>query len=52
MLQSHEFTFGTNGRASNFSSKRPPVGTNMDLDAVKLSVSRDKVLLKAEWSFN
>ena len=51
MLQSHEFTFGAKGR-SNFSSKRPPVGTNMDLDAIKLRVSRDKVLLKAEWSFN
>src|SRR5258706_13712240 len=47
MMQSHEFTFGTGSR-SNFSSKRPPVGTNMDMDAIKLRVSRDKVLFKAE----
>jgi hypothetical protein len=52
MLQSHEITFGTSSRASNFSSKRPPVGTNLDLDAIKLRISRDKVLVKAEWSFN
>jgi hypothetical protein len=38
--------------ASALTSKRPPVGTNMDLDAVKLRISRDKVMLKAEWTFN
>jgi len=50
MLQSHEFTFPAGG--SRYSGSRPPSGTNMDLDAIKLRVSRDKVLLKAEWSFN
>ena len=52
MLQSHEFTFGTKSSASNFSGKRPPAGTSLDLDAIKLRVSRDRFLLKAEWSFN
>ena len=52
MLQSHEFTFGTSGRASGTSGKRLIAGSGMDLDAIKLRVSRDKVLLKAEWSFN
>jgi hypothetical protein len=52
MLQSHEFKFGTKPKASALTSKRPPVGTNMDLDAVKLRISRDKVMLKAEWTFN
>jgi hypothetical protein len=51
MLQSHEFTFG-NGRAANVSGKRLSAGSAMDPDAVKLRVSRDKILLKAEWSFN
>ena len=52
MLQSHEFKFGTKPKASNLAAKAPPVGTNMDLDAVKLRISRDKVLIKAEWTFN
>lgn len=52
MLQSHEFTFGRNRRASNFAGGRAPAGTAMDLDAVKLRVSRDKVMIKAEWTFN
>jgi hypothetical protein len=53
MLQSHEFTFGRNRKASNFAGgSRPPVGTNLDLDAVKLRISRDKVIVKAEWTFN
>ena len=53
MLQSHEFTFGRNRKSANFAgTTRPPVGTNLDLDAVKLRVSRDKVIVKAEWTFN
>lgn len=53
MLQSHEFTFGRNRKASNFAgASRPPIGTNLDLDAVKLRISRDKVIVKAEWTFN
>ena len=52
MLQSHEFKFGTKPTASTLASKSPPVGTNMDLDAVKLRISRNKVILKAEWTFN
>lgn len=53
MLQSHEFTFGRNRKSENFAgATRPPVGTNLDLDAVKLRVSRDKVIVKAEWTFN
>lgn len=53
MLQSHEFTFGSNRKAANFAGgSRPPSGTSMDLDAVKLRVSRDKVIIKAEWTFN
>jgi hypothetical protein len=53
MLQSHEFTFGRNRKASNFAgANRPAAGTNLDLDAVKLRISRDKVIVKAEWTFN
>ena len=53
MLQSHEFTFGRNRKASNFAgASRSPVGTSFDLDAVKLRISRDKVIVKAEWTFN
>ena len=52
MMESHEFTFGRNRRAANYAGSRPPAGTGLDLDAVKLRVSRDKVLLKAEWTFN
>ena len=52
MLQSHEFKFGTRPKASALASKAPPIGTNMDLDAVKLRISRNKVILKAEWTFN
>jgi hypothetical protein len=53
MLQSHEFTFGRNRKSSNFAgTSRPAVGTNFDLDAVKLRISRDKVIVKAEWTFN
>jgi hypothetical protein len=52
MLQSHEFTFGTKSKPAGFAAKNPAVGTNMDLDAVKLRVSRDKVMIKAEWTFN
>ncbi len=52
MMESHEFTFGRNRRAANYAGSRPPAGSGMDLDAVKLRVSRDKVLLKAEWTFN
>jgi hypothetical protein len=53
MLQSHEFTFGRNRKASNFAgANRPTSGTNLDLDAVKLRISRDKVIVKAEWTFN
>ena len=53
MLQSHEFTFGRNRKSANFAgTTRPAVGTNLDLDAVKLRVSRDKVIVKAEWTFN
>ena len=50
MLQSHEFTFPAGGR--DLAGNRLTSGTNMDLDAIKLRVSRDKVLLKAEWLFN
>jgi hypothetical protein len=52
MMESHEFTFGRNRRAANYAGSRPSAGTGLDLDAVKLRVSRDKVLLKAEWTFN
>lgn len=52
MLQSHEFKFGTKPKTSSLASSSPPVGTNMDLDAVKLRISRNKVMLKAEWTFN
>ena len=52
MLQSHEFTFGAKPKPSAFAAKNPAVGTNMDLDAIKLRVSRDKVMIKAEWKFN
>ena len=52
MLQSHEFKFGTKPKASTLTSSSPPVGTNMDLEAVKLRISRNKVMLKAEWTFN
>ena len=51
MLQSHEFKFDAKPKASGL-AKSPAVGTNMDLDAVKLRISRDKVILKAEWTFN
>ena len=47
MMESHEFTFGRNRRAANYAGSRPSAGTGLDLDAVKLRVSRDKVLLKA-----
>jgi hypothetical protein len=52
MMESHEFTFGKNRRAANYAGSRPPTGTALDLDAVKLRVSRDKVIVKAEWTFN
>ena len=54
MLQSHEFTFGRNRKASNFAGERRAfsTGSNVELDAVKLRISRDKVILKAEWTFN
>jgi hypothetical protein len=52
MMESHEFTFGRNRRAANYAGTRPPAAGGLDLDAVKLRVSRDKVILKAEWTFN
>jgi hypothetical protein len=55
MLQSHEFTFNAKQtrKALGFAKTQPgPTGTNLDLDAVKLRISRDKILIKAEWTFN
>lgn len=49
MLQSHEFSFGK-GRSHLKEGGVPPSG--MDLDSVKLRISRNKILVKAEFFFN
>ena len=52
MLQSHEFTIGGKKEGAGFAKTPGPTGTNLDLDAVKLRISRDKIMLRAQFSFN
>jgi hypothetical protein len=51
MLQSHEFTFA-NPRKRALNLKDGSTSNGLDLDAVKLRLSRDKVLVRVEFSFN
>ena len=48
MLQSHEFSFGN--RRSQL--KEGASNSGMDLESVKLRISRNKVLVRAEFLFN
>ena len=50
MLQSHEFSFGH--RQRSLASKDAAKSTGVDLDRVKLRVSRDSVVIKAQFTFN
>ena len=49
MLQSHEFSFGN--RRSQL-KEGGALNSGVDLDSVKLRVSRNKILVKAEFLFN
>lgn len=51
MLESREFTIG-NPRSRSRELKDAGTYNGVDLDRVKLRISRDKVLVRAEFSFN
>lgn len=50
MLQSHEFSFGQ--RNSSLASKDAAKSTGVDLEKVRLRLSRNSVLLRAQFTFN
>jgi hypothetical protein len=52
MLQSHELRFGTSrSRALGLKDTPNPAG-GVDLDAIRVRISRNKVLIRAQFTFN
>lgn len=51
MLQSHEFSFRAPRNRSSVLGEGA-AGNGIDLDSVKVRIARDKVLIRAQFSFN